>query len=160
VAAAGRAAAASITSLRITSKPGRTAVRPRHPTCACSARATTRTAGPARPRSAPTQRRQERRRPAAREESSQRLPFSAPGSAGLRPACDCSRRDAGAPGCTHKPHSFFTCRIPVTRFCSLGCAAQRAVWLRPQSGANTRRSAGACLRQRRTRSATFSGVSM
>lgn len=49
---------------------------------------------------------------------------------------------------------------PATRLRNFCRAAHRAVWLNPQSGANDSRSAGAYCRQRRTRAATSSGVSM
>ena len=59
-----------------------------------------------------------------------------------------------------RPSSLRTIATPSTMFCSFSLAAQRAVWLRPQSGAKDSRSAGACSRQRRTRPATSSAVSM
>ena len=43
-----------------------------------------------------------------------------------------------------------TMPTPATRLFSFWRAAQRAVWLSPQSGANASRSAGACCRQART----------
>src|SRR5437879_10289697 len=49
---------------------------------------------------------------------------------------------------------------PSTIAFSFFLAAQRAVWLRPQSGANDNRSAGANSRHLRTRAAMSSGVSM
>ena len=49
---------------------------------------------------------------------------------------------------------------PSAMFVSFCFAAQRAVWLRPQSGANTSRSAGAYLKHAFTASAMFSGDSM
>src|SRR5258708_1643784 len=55
------------------------------------------------------------------------------------------------------PRTMFT---PRTIFANFWRAAQRAVWLSPQSGAKESFSAGAYFRQRRTRSATSSGVSM
>src|SRR6185437_7578928 len=60
----------------------------------------------------------------------------------------------------HRPNSFLTMRTPSTIFFNFARAAQRAVWLRPQSGANARRSGGAYCKQRRTRDATSSGVSI
>src|SRR5688572_24329092 len=57
------------------------------------------------------------------------------------------------------PSSFRTTLTPSTMFTSFCFAAHRAVCERPQSGAKTRRSAGACFRHNRTRSATTSGVS-
>src|SRR5439155_12642733 len=59
-----------------------------------------------------------------------------------------------------RPSSLRTIETPLTMFASFCRAAQRAVWLRPQSGANESFSAGAYFRQRRTRSATSEGVSM
>src|SRR5579864_1467674 len=59
-----------------------------------------------------------------------------------------------------RPSSLRTRDTPATIFSSFCRAAQRAVWLRPQSGAKESFSAGACFRQRRTRSATSFGVSM
>src|SRR5579859_817804 len=53
-----------------------------------------------------------------------------------------------------------TSRTPSTMAFSFFLAAQRAVWLRPQSGANDKRSAGANSRHLRTRAAISSGVSM
>lgn len=70
--------------------------------------------------------------------------------------CDAPAR--GAPR-QASPSSFRTCRTPSHIAASLRFAAQRAVWLRPQSGAKTRRSAGACSRQHFTRRAMSSGVS-
>src|SRR6266852_7758779 len=58
------------------------------------------------------------------------------------------------------PSSFRTIATPHTRFANFCRAAQRAVWLSPQSGAKERASAGACFRHKRTRSATSAGVSM
>ena len=60
-------------------------------------------------------------------------------------------------------HSFSssrTSRAPATMLASFFRAAQRAVWLKPQSGAKTNRSGGAYFRHARIRSATSSGVSM
>ena len=54
------------------------------------------------------------------------------------------------------PSSRRTTCTPATMFFSFCLAAQRAVWLRPQSGAKASRSAGACFRHSRTRSATSS----
>src|ERR1700740_3425378 len=58
------------------------------------------------------------------------------------------------------PISWRTSFTPSTIDLSFRREAQRAVWLSPQSGANARRSAGANFKQRRTRTATSSGVSM
>ena len=58
------------------------------------------------------------------------------------------------------PSSFRTCRTPATMLMSFFRDAQRAVWLRPQSGAKTSRSADACSRQRFTLRAISSAVSM
>src|SRR5215467_2574573 len=67
----------------------------------------------------------------------------------------------GLEGTNHgSPSSLRTIDTPLTMFASFSLAAQRAVWLSPQSGANESFSAGAYFRQRRTRSATSWGVSM
>src|SRR5215831_12886142 len=58
------------------------------------------------------------------------------------------------------PNSARTSRTPSTRAVSFFLAAQRAVWLRPQSGANDNRPAGANSRHLRTRAAISSGASM
>ena len=55
---------------------------------------------------------------------------------------------------------FFLFQSRQHMFFNFCFAAQRAVWLRPQSGANDKRSGGANFRQARTRSATSSTVSM
>jgi len=60
----------------------------------------------------------------------------------------------------HTSSSFLTFRTPSHMFFNFCFAAQRAVWLKPQSGAKERRSAGACFRQARTRFTTSSTVSM
>src|SRR5580704_325777 len=57
------------------------------------------------------------------------------------------------------PISLRTAATPWTMLISFCRAAQRAVWLRPQSGAKDSRSAGAYFRHSRTRSATSAGVS-
>src|SRR5690606_31123186 len=49
---------------------------------------------------------------------------------------------------------------PATMLRSFSRAAQRAVWLKPQSGASESFSAGTCSRQSLTRAAMSSGVSM
>src|SRR6266545_489573 len=59
----------------------------------------------------------------------------------------------------HSPSSLRTTFTPSTILVSFCFAAQRAVWLKPQSGAKLNLSAGAYLRQRRTRSATSAIVS-
>src|SRR5882724_3590110 len=58
------------------------------------------------------------------------------------------------------PKSARTRWTPSTKAFSFLLAAQRAVWLRPQSGANDNRSAGANSRHLCTRAAMSSGVSM
>src|SRR5579859_1444894 len=58
-----------------------------------------------------------------------------------------------------RPSSLRTIETPRTRLISFCRAAQRAVWLRPQSGAKESCSGAAYLRQSRTRSATSAGVS-
>ena len=40
------------------------------------------------------------------------------------------------------PSERFTWRTPATMFANFRLEAHRAVWLKPQSGANTKRSAG------------------
>ena len=71
------------------------------------------------------------------------------------------QRIVGAERTNHdSPSSLRTIATPLTMLASFCRAAQRAVWLRPQSGAKERRSAGACFRHKRTRSATSAGVSM
>src|SRR5437667_2715773 len=72
----------------------------------------------------------------------------------------CEERVVGENGLDQTPSSSRTIRTPETRFASLARAAQRAVWLRPQSGANDRRSGGARRRKCRTRAATSSGGSI
>ena len=63
-------------------------------------------------------------------------------------------------GCGRLDHSSSrTIRTPATRFASFRFAAQRAVWLSPQSVEKASRSGGASCANRRTRSATSSGVS-
>src|SRR5262245_46427955 len=57
-------------------------------------------------------------------------------------------------------NSLRTRATPSTIARSFLLAAQRAVWLKPQSGATESRSGGANSRHRRTRAATSSGVSM
>ena len=57
------------------------------------------------------------------------------------------------------PFSSRTSLTPATRLASFWRAAQRAVCDSPQSGAKASRSAGACFRQSRTRSAITSGGS-
>ena len=59
----------------------------------------------------------------------------------------------------HSPSSPRTMRTPSTRLCSFAFAAQRAVWLSPQSVENASRSGGAKPRKCRTRAAMSSGVS-
>src|SRR5687768_17183806 len=59
-----------------------------------------------------------------------------------------------------RPSSLRTIIAPSTIDASFFLAAQRAVWLRPQSGATASRSGGAHFRQRRIRAATSIGVSM
>jgi hypothetical protein len=54
------------------------------------------------------------------------------------------------------PTSSRTIATPRTRFASFSRAAQRAVWLSPQSGANDSRSGGAYCRKWRARRATSS----
>src|SRR5688500_6298842 len=54
----------------------------------------------------------------------------------------------------------FTWRPPSTIAASFRFAAQRAVWLNPQSGANASLSGDANCRHRRTREAMSAGVSM
>ena len=73
-----------------------------------------------------------------------------------------SRAQTSSPSPVHwpRPCSLRTFFTPATRFFNFCFAAQRAVWLRPQSGAKERRSAGAYFRQNRTRSATSATVSM
>src|SRR5579884_3610765 len=58
------------------------------------------------------------------------------------------------------PNSDRTTFTPSTSALNFLFAAQRAVWLSPQSGARESRSAGTYLRQLRTRAATSSDVSM
>ena len=58
-----------------------------------------------------------------------------------------------------EPNSVRALWTPSTMFISFFLAAQRAVWLRPQSGANDSLSAGACSRHSFTRSTMSSGVS-
>ena len=67
--------------------------------------------------------------------------------------------DVGAGGARLDHSSSRTIRTPATRFSSFRFAAQRAVWLRPQSVENASRSGGASCANRRTRAATSSGVS-
>ena len=58
-----------------------------------------------------------------------------------------------------RAYSSRTIRTPATRFASFARAAQRAVWLSPQSVETASRSGGAKRRKCRTRSATSSGGS-
>ncbi len=67
--------------------------------------------------------------------------------------------DVGAAGGRLDHSSSRTIRTPATRFASFCFAAQRAVWLRPQSVEKASRSGGASCVNRRTRAATSSGVS-
>ena len=70
----------------------------------------------------------------------------APLAAGGAPALPFSRTDIDAPTESIRPYTPSSSRTictPATMFASLRFAAQRAVWLSPQSGANARRSAGA-----------------
>ena len=60
----------------------------------------------------------------------------------------------------HKPNSFRTRWVPSTMCRNFSFAAQRAVWLSPQSGARERRSAGANARHRLIRSTTSSTLSI
>ena len=55
----------------------------------------------------------------------------------------CGDRDAAY---FERPSSLRTRSTPATMFFNFCFAAQRAVWLKPQSGVNDSRSAGACLR--------------
>ena len=67
----------------------------------------------------------------------------------------------GLEGLDHKnPSSLRTMATPLTMLANFCLAAQRAVWLSPQSGAKESFSGGAYFRERRTRSATSAGVSM
>src|SRR5437773_3881411 len=72
----------------------------------------------------------------------------------------CEERVVGEKGLDQRPSSSRAIRTPATRFASLERATQRAVWLRPQSGANDSRSGGARRRKCRTRAATSSGGSI
>ncbi len=67
--------------------------------------------------------------------------------------------DVGAGGGRLDHSSSRTIRTPATRFASFRFAAQRAVWLSPQSVEKASRSGGASCANRRTRAATSSGVS-
>src|SRR5437016_3411316 len=58
------------------------------------------------------------------------------------------------------PSSRRTSLTPSTMLTSFRRAAQRAVWLKPQSGAKDNRCGGAYSRHLRTRSAMSAGVSM
>jgi hypothetical protein len=59
-----------------------------------------------------------------------------------------------------RPSSLRTIVTPWTRLASFCRAAQRAVWLSPQSGPKDSCSAGAYFRHRRTRPARSDGLSM
>ena len=67
--------------------------------------------------------------------------------------------EVGAGGGRLDHSSSRTIRTPATRFASFRFAAQRAVWLSPQSVEKASRSGGASSANRRTRAATSSGVS-